>query len=172
MSKRPRRISLEGVLEISPSASGATMAGQKKRRNMNAPTAVNLASGKRLMTAEEIYILELACGNTYRVKYILTILQIFLNETGMCAAELQMSSMKTFVTACNWSAFLCNSSAEVVRVGSSSRSRSLAFNIRRSRTCCNVALRYDAPFHFAYTDNIFVATQFLRRSSASFSTKS
>jgi hypothetical protein len=38
-----------------PSASGATIAGQKNRRKMNAPTAVNLASGKRVITEEEIY---------------------------------------------------------------------------------------------------------------------
>ena len=101
MSKRPRRISLEGVLEISPSASGATIAGQKKRRNMNAPTAVNLASGKRLMTTEEIYLFELEHESTYGAKHNLTILQIFLNETGMCTAELQISLMKTFATACN-----------------------------------------------------------------------
>ena len=54
MRRRPRRISLEGVEETSPSTSGATIAGQKKRRNMNAPTAVNFASGNRLITAEEI----------------------------------------------------------------------------------------------------------------------
>jgi hypothetical protein len=60
ISKRPRRISLEGGELIKPSASGATIAGQKKRRNMNAPTAVNLASGKRLITVEEICTVELA----------------------------------------------------------------------------------------------------------------
>jgi hypothetical protein len=54
ISKRPRRISLEGAEVTKPSASGATIAGQKKRRNMNAPTAVNLASGKRFITVEEI----------------------------------------------------------------------------------------------------------------------
>ena len=30
------------------------MAGQKNRKNMNAPTAVNFASGKRVITAEDI----------------------------------------------------------------------------------------------------------------------
>ena len=54
IKRRPRRISFEGVDETKPSASGATIAGQKKRRNINAPTAVNLASGNRFMTAEEI----------------------------------------------------------------------------------------------------------------------
>jgi hypothetical protein len=55
ISSRPRRISLEGVVIMRPSASGATIAGQKNRRKMNAPTAVNLASGNRVMTEEEIY---------------------------------------------------------------------------------------------------------------------
>lgn len=98
-------------------------------------------------------------------------LHIFLNDTGICAAELHISSIKTFVTTRSWRAFFCNSSAEVVRAGSSSRSRSLDVSMRRSKTFCNVAFRYVAPFHLAYTDNIFVATQFLRRSSASFSIK-
>jgi hypothetical protein len=60
ISRRPRRISLEGAEDIKPSESGATIAGQKKRRNMNDPTAVNLASGKRFITAEEICKLRLA----------------------------------------------------------------------------------------------------------------
>lgn len=51
---RPRRISLDGAELINPSTSGATIAGQKKRRKMNAPTAVNLASGNRFMTAADI----------------------------------------------------------------------------------------------------------------------
>ena len=54
MSNSPRRISLEGGDEMSPSASGATIAGQKNLRNMKAPTAVNLASGNRFITAVEI----------------------------------------------------------------------------------------------------------------------
>lgn len=78
-----------------------------------------------------------------------TILHIFLNETGMCAAELQISSMKTFVTTRSCVAFFCSSSAEVVRAGSSSRSRSLDVCISRSSTDCKVALRYAAPFHLA-----------------------
>jgi len=56
ISRRPRRISLEGVVVMRPSASGATIAGQKNRRKMNAPTAVNLASGKRVITEVEIFI--------------------------------------------------------------------------------------------------------------------
>jgi len=55
MSRSPRRISFDGAELIRPSASGATIAGQKKRRNMKAPTAVNLASGNRFMTADDIY---------------------------------------------------------------------------------------------------------------------
>lgn len=54
MRRSPRRISLDGVVEIKPSASGATIAGQKNLKNMNPPTAVNLASGKRSVTAVEI----------------------------------------------------------------------------------------------------------------------
>jgi hypothetical protein len=53
MRSKPRRISLEGAEAMSPSASGA-IAGQKNRRKMKAPTAVNLASGNRFMTAAEI----------------------------------------------------------------------------------------------------------------------
>src|ERR1700721_1818935 len=75
ISKRPRRISLEGAEDIKPSASGATIAGQKKRRNMKDPTAVNLASGKRFITAEEIYRIELAKTGIYRTDIILTMLQ-------------------------------------------------------------------------------------------------
>lgn len=40
---------------MSPSDSGATMAGQMKRRNTKAPTAVYLAFGKRDETASDIY---------------------------------------------------------------------------------------------------------------------
>jgi hypothetical protein len=54
MSKRPRRISFEGGVLIKPSTSGATMAGQKNRRKINAPTAVNFASGNLFMTAADI----------------------------------------------------------------------------------------------------------------------
>lgn len=54
ISNNPRRISLEGGVETSPSTSGATMAGQKNRRKMNAPTAVYLASWKRRRTVELI----------------------------------------------------------------------------------------------------------------------
>lgn len=52
---RPRLISFEGAVLTRPSTSGATMAGQKKRRNMKAPTAVYLASGNRGVTAVEIW---------------------------------------------------------------------------------------------------------------------
>lgn len=47
-------MSLEGGELMSPSTSGATMAGQKNRRNMKAPTAVNFASGNLVITDEEI----------------------------------------------------------------------------------------------------------------------
>lgn len=47
MSKSPRRISFVGAVSTRPSASGATMAGQKNLRNTKAPTAVYFASGKR-----------------------------------------------------------------------------------------------------------------------------
>jgi hypothetical protein len=54
MSKRPRRISFDGAELIKPSTSGATIAGQKNRRKMKAPTAVNLASENFFMTAVDI----------------------------------------------------------------------------------------------------------------------
>lgn len=54
ISKRPRRISFEGGALIKPSTSGATMAGQKNRRKIKAPTAVNLASGNLFITAVDI----------------------------------------------------------------------------------------------------------------------
>jgi hypothetical protein len=54
MRRSPRRISFEGAEVMRPSASGATMAGQKNRRKINAPTAVNFASGNLFMTAAEI----------------------------------------------------------------------------------------------------------------------
>jgi len=54
IKRSPRRISFDGGEVNKPSASGATIAGQKKRRNINDPTAVNLASGNRFMTAEDI----------------------------------------------------------------------------------------------------------------------
>ena len=55
IKSNPRRISLDGGVLTNPSASGATMAGQKNRRKMKAPTAVYLASRKRGITAAEIY---------------------------------------------------------------------------------------------------------------------
>lgn len=55
MSNSPRLISLVGATDTRPSASGATMAGQKKRRNTKAPTAVYFALGKRGRTASDIY---------------------------------------------------------------------------------------------------------------------
>lgn len=65
MSRRPRRISFEGADVTNPSASGATIAGQKNRRKMNAPTAVNLASGNRFITAEDIWEFRLAHPRKY-----------------------------------------------------------------------------------------------------------
>lgn len=59
MRRRPRRISLDGGDAIKPSASGATMAGQKNRKNIKAPTAVNLASGNLLITQEDIYTMSI-----------------------------------------------------------------------------------------------------------------
>jgi hypothetical protein len=61
-------------------------------------------------------------------------LQILRNDTGIRDAELQISSMKTFVTTRSWRAFLDNSSAEEVLAGSSSRSRSFEVRTRRSST--------------------------------------
>jgi hypothetical protein len=54
ISRRPRRISFDGGVDINPSASGATIAGQKNRKKIKAPTAVNLASGNLLITQEDI----------------------------------------------------------------------------------------------------------------------
>ena len=87
MRSRPRRISLVGTDEMRPSESGATMAGQKNLRKMKAPTVVNLASGNRRVTAVAI------------------VWQIRRNVAGMRAADLQMPSMKIWVTACNCNAF-------------------------------------------------------------------
>lgn len=85
ISRRPRRISLEGVVVTRPSASGATIAGQKKRRKMNAPTAVNLASGNLVMTAVEIYGARVRQGYSLsrHGRLRLTILQIFLKDIGI-----------------------------------------------------------------------------------------
>jgi hypothetical protein len=109
---------------IRPSASGATMAGQKKRRNTKEPTAVNLASGNRGMTEADIYGDQLVRDTVIKDELKHTILHIFLNETGMLMAELQISSMNTLVTMRSWTAFLWSSSGELVLEGSSSKFRS------------------------------------------------
>lgn len=54
MRSNPRRISLDGAVDTSPSTSGATIAGQKNRKNTKAPTAVYFASGNLGTTALEI----------------------------------------------------------------------------------------------------------------------
>jgi hypothetical protein len=54
INSRPRRISFEGGSCTSLSDSGATIAGQKNRRKMNAPTAVYFASWNLGITAVEI----------------------------------------------------------------------------------------------------------------------
>lgn len=55
ISSSPRRISLVGCLLTRPSTSGATMAGQKKRRKTKAPTAVYLESWNLAVTVLEIF---------------------------------------------------------------------------------------------------------------------
>src|SRR5687768_682601 len=85
--RSPLRISLDGVLETKPSTSGATIAGQKNRKNTNAPTAVYFASGNRGCTASEM------------------MLQILRKAGGMLDEEAQMSSMKTLATIRSCRAF-------------------------------------------------------------------
>src|SRR5690349_9321979 len=56
ISNKPRRTLVFSIGACNkPSASGATMAGQRKRKKMNPPTAVNFASGKRSPTACDRY---------------------------------------------------------------------------------------------------------------------
>ena len=144
----PRRISLAGAVDTRPSTSGATMAGQKNRRNMKAPTAVYLASGNRGTTAFEIYT-----GSVARLRPSayggLTIWQILRNEGGMLEDEAHMSSINTFATIRSCRAFFCNSSVVLTLAGSSSKSRSFDVSISLSSTFCRVARRYEEPFHLA-----------------------
>lgn len=98
MSNSPRRISLEGGVATSPSTSGATIAGQKKRRKMKAPTAVYLASGNLSTTASEIYASS-AKSLAMRVQQRRhTMLQILRNDAGILDEEAQIFSMNTRAT--------------------------------------------------------------------------
>ena len=67
INKSPRRSSLEGGVLTSPSASGATIAGQKNLKNMNDPTAVYFASSNLGVTAADIFKL-LAAGSRVGVE--------------------------------------------------------------------------------------------------------
>lgn len=169
MRSNPRRISLAGGVDTKPSTSGATMAGQKKRKKMKAPTAVYFASGNRGSTASAIYKLLVHLKPKTRWHCKLTILQILRNEGGILVAEAQMSSMKTLATMRSCRAFLRDSSTPLTRAGSSSRSRSSDVSMSLSMTFWSVSLRYRAPFHFPYTESILVATDVRRSSSDSFS---
>jgi hypothetical protein len=98
MRRSPRRISFDGVVVTRPSTSGATIAGQKNRRKINAPTAVYLASWNRGNTADDICCKMSATARQAWLAGKSTMLQILRKDAGILAEEAQISSMKTFAT--------------------------------------------------------------------------